>query len=93
MKKSHTSILLALFVIGNSNISFAGGHDAGYDWAARKGIDDPSDCYSAHGGGNINNSPSFSEGCLEYLNDEGLTDDSDELKSEDYAEDEDSEEE
>lgn len=34
------------------------GHKAGYDWAARKGIDDPDDC-----GGY---SQSFIEGCRAY---------------------------
>ncbi|MCK5588831.1 MAG: hypothetical protein KAI16_00785 [Candidatus Pacebacteria bacterium] len=35
-----------------------GGHEAGYDWAEEKGIDDPDDC-----GGNSN---SFIEGCMSY---------------------------
>ncbi len=34
------------------------GHEAGYEWAEEKGIDDPSDC-----GGNSN---SFIEGCQSY---------------------------
>ena len=37
-----------------------GGHNAGYEWAESKGIDDPSDC-----GGN---SQSFIEGCMSYAN-------------------------
>lgn len=53
------------------------GHDAGYEWAARNGIDDPSYCYSRNGG-YINNSPSFTEGCLDYLRDAGLIDENDE---------------
>lgn len=36
------------------------GHDAGYEWASDKGIDDPDDC-----GGN---SDSFIEGCQAYAN-------------------------
>ena len=36
------------------------GHEAGYEWAADKGISDPSDC-----GGN---SESFIEGCEAYAN-------------------------
>jgi len=35
-----------------------GGHEAGYEWAEEKGIDDPEDC-----GGN---SDSFIEGCQAY---------------------------
>lgn len=35
------------------------GHEAGYDWAERKGIDDVSDC-----GGNSN---SFIEGCESFV--------------------------
>lgn len=35
------------------------GHEAGYDWAERKGIDDAADC-----GGN---SQSFIEGCEAYV--------------------------
>ena len=37
-----------------------GGHNAGYEWAESKGIDDPSDC-----GGN---SQSLIEGCMSYAN-------------------------
>ncbi len=44
------------------------GHEAGYDWAEEKGIDDPSDC-----GGNSN---SFIEGCQSYAEEQqGLSDD------------------
>jgi len=39
------------------------GHQAGYDWAERKGVDDASDC-----GGN---SQSFIEGCEAYANEQG----------------------
>jgi len=35
------------------------GHQAGYDWAERNGIDDNDDCDS--------NSQSFTEGCLVYV--------------------------
>lgn len=38
------------------------GHKAGYDWAEKKGISDPSDC-----GGN---STSFIEGCEAYANEQ-----------------------
>lgn len=54
------------------------GHDAGYNWAWQKGIDDPDNCYS-RSGGYISNSPSFTKGCLEFLRDEGVTDDGDEI--------------
>lgn len=39
------------------------GHEAGYDWAAENGIDDPYDC-----GGN---SQSFIEGCMVYAEENG----------------------
>jgi hypothetical protein len=58
------------------------GHDAGYSWAAEKGIDDPDNCYSASGEA-INNSPSFTEGCLEYLQENGITNEDDEPIDED----------
>ena len=58
------------------------GHDAGYSWAAEKGIDDPVNCYSASGEA-INNSPSFTEGCLEYLQENGVTNEDDEPTDED----------
>jgi hypothetical protein len=43
---------------GNDCIGDCSGHEAGYDWAEEKGIDDPDDC-----GGNSN---SFIEGCESY---------------------------
>ncbi len=43
------------------------GHEAGYDWAEDKGIDDPGDC-----GGNSN---SFIEGCQAYAEEQqGISD-------------------
>jgi hypothetical protein len=68
-------------------------HDVGKDWAEKNDIKDPGDCYSQHPGqgedDDINNSPSFTEGCLEYLRDKGITDDSDEIKDEDVNDEED----
>lgn len=43
---------------GDDCIGDCSGHEAGYNWAEEKGIDDPSDC-----GGN---SSSFIEGCESY---------------------------
>jgi len=43
---------------GSSCTGDCSGHKAGYDWAEKKGITDPSDC-----GGN---SDSFVEGCKSY---------------------------
>ena len=75
MKKLVSAVVLAILV---PSFSVAGeGHDAGYRWAEQNGVDDPSYCYSSNGG-DINNSPSFTEGCLEYLRDEGITNDDDE---------------
>jgi len=52
--------LLALFIVMTHPLdAFAGeGHDAGRDWAEKKGIDDPDDCSG--------NSASFIAGCEEY---------------------------
>ena len=50
------------------------GYDAGYEWAEFNSIDDPARCYDMSGNV-INNSPSFTEGCLQYLHDRGITDD------------------
>lgn len=41
------------------------GHEAGYDWAAEQGINDPDDC-----GGK---SWSFEEGCRAYAEENGIT--------------------
>jgi hypothetical protein len=81
-------IFLLLF-LGFSQFTFSGeGHNAGKDWAERRGIDDPDDCRSRYpgrwGDDNINNSPSFTEGCLEYLRDEGITNDDDEIMNDDW---------
>ena len=40
------------------------GHDAGYRWAEENSIDDVSACDTA---GDTSNSPSFAEGCREYV--------------------------
>ena len=40
------------------------GHQAGYNWAEEKEIDDVDDCDAA---GNHSNSPSFAEGCRAYV--------------------------
>ena len=65
------------------------GHQAGYRWAASKGADDPSYCYS-RSGGYINNSRSFTEGCLDYLRDEAIIDEDDELIEENEDQEEES---
>lgn len=46
------------------------GHEAGYEWAEEKGIDDPEDC-----GGK---SESFEEGCKAYAGEEGDADEEEE---------------
>jgi hypothetical protein len=65
-----------------SNPSFAGdpctsdcsGHEAGYNWAEEKGIDDEDDCDAA---GDTSNSPSFAEGCRTYVRENASSDDTD----------------
>lgn len=81
-------ILVCAAVLGMilPSMSSAGeGYDAGYRWAERNGIDDPSYCYS-RSGGYVNNSASFTEGCLAYLQDEGITNEDDEPIDEDEGE-------
>lgn len=85
-------LLLTISILTLCPLSFAGeGHDAGSDWAEEKGIDDPNNCYSSQPGrwegDYINNSRSFTEGCLDYLRDEGITDKNDDLKDSDKADD------
>lgn len=46
--------------IGN-NVTDQSGYDAGYDWAESNGVTDELECY--------NESESFSEGCVDYLDD------------------------
>jgi hypothetical protein len=49
---------------GDPCTSDCSGHEAGYNWADEKGIDDESDCDTA---GDTSNSPSFAEGCRDYV--------------------------
>jgi hypothetical protein len=65
---------------GNPCSSDCGGHEAGYNWAEEHGIDDESDCDTA---GETSNSPSFAEGCRDYVM---------EYKADDDKSDEDSDE-
>ncbi len=88
MKRSILICLLICLHLSLLQIAIAGeGHNAGREWAEKNGIDNPDDCRSQYPGrwvgDNINNSPSFTEGCLEYLRDEGITNDDDEIKDED----------
>ena len=78
--------ILAVCIFGFCSNGYASdGHDAGYEWASDNGIDDPDECRSSQPGrwkdNNINNSEDFTEGCLQFLRDEEIIDDSDELKS------------
>jgi len=88
MKKVFLICLLSCLHLAFFQIVFAGeGQEAGRAWAESKGIDNPDDCRSANPGGwmgdNINNSESFTEGCLEYLRDKGITNDVDEIITKD----------
>ena len=62
------------------------GHDAGYEWAEFNSIDDPARCYDMSGNA-INSSPSFTEGCLQYLQDRGITNDTGEPRHHDDVDD------
>lgn len=63
------------------------GHKAGREWAEREGIYDPGDCRITYPGrwtdDNNDNSGSFTEGCLEFLREQGITNDEDETLAED----------
>src|SRR5471030_415262 len=50
------------------------GHEAGYEWAEAKGIDDEDDCEAA---GDHSNSPSLAEGCKAFVNAEADSNDED----------------
>ena len=69
-------LAIALLILPVGHAAAGEGHEAGYQWAAENNIEDPANCYD-EGGGPINNSESFTEGCLEYLQDNGLTNDDD----------------
>lgn len=88
MKKMFLVCLLSCLHLSLIQIAFAReGQEAGREWAEREGIDNPDDCRSEYPGKwadeNINNPPSFTEGCLEYLRDEGITNDDNEITPED----------
>ena len=75
--KRTSRAICGTLLIAFSVSTYAGeGHDAGYNWASENGIDDPDNC-SSRDGGSINNSPSFTEGCLQYLQDSDITNDDD----------------
>lgn len=86
-------LVIAACLVSNSTAHAGEGHEAGRRWAERRGIDDPDDCLSVNRGRwaneNINNSPSFTEGCMEHLRDEGITNDDDELAEDEIESDDD----
>jgi hypothetical protein len=59
---------------GDNCTSDCSGHEAGYNWAQDNGIDDETDCDTA---GDNSNSPSFAEGCRDYVRENASNDDSD----------------
>jgi hypothetical protein len=63
---------------GNDCTVDCSGHEAGYNWAEEKGIQDEDDCKAA---GEHSNSPSFAEGCKSYVNGDSISDDDDDQKS------------
>lgn len=86
-------VIVIVSILFLSSLALAGeGHDAGQEWAEQNGIDDPDNCHSAYpgrwDGDNINNSPSFTEGCLEHLRNEGITNDDDEIDDSDTSDEE-----
>jgi hypothetical protein len=57
----------------------ADGFTAGYEWAEYQSIDDPARCYEINGQA-INNSAAFTQGCLQYLQDQGIIDENDQRR-------------
>jgi len=56
-------------------------YDAGWTWADDNGIVDPSDCKNQstdQNGDNMNKSPSFTQGCMDYLRQQGINNNDDE---------------
>lgn len=53
---------------GVSSGDWGSGHQAGYDWAEQHDIDDEGACETA---GDSHNSPSFTEGCKAYVEEQG----------------------
>jgi len=50
-------------------------YDAGWTWADENGIVDPSDCQNQstdQTGDDANKSPSFTQGCMDYLRHQGI---------------------
>jgi hypothetical protein len=62
---SAQSVLVAQTFHGDSCTQDCSGHEAGYEWAERRGIDNIDDC-----GGN---SSSFIEGCQTYVEENATT--------------------
>ena len=86
MKAILGAVIAATIVFPAPSAEAGEGHDAGYNWAEKKGIDDPDSCYSRSGEA-INNSPSFTEGCLQFLQDSEITNQDDEPINEDDEDD------
>lgn len=72
--KNRLAPLLAL-LLGPLLASAGEGTDSGYAWAEAQDISDESGCYDPTGGP-LNNSQSFTNGCLDYVR--ALEEDADE---------------
>ena len=59
---------------GDPCTSDCSGHEAGYNWAEEHLIDDADDCDTA---GDNSNSPSFAEGCRDYVEENAPSKDDD----------------
>ena len=77
MKAGLSLIILTLAFAARARAE--SGYDAGYEWAEFNSVDDPARCYDMSGNP-INNSPTFTEGCLQYLRDHGTINDSGEAR-------------
>jgi hypothetical protein len=72
-----SKVLSALVIAGVNSlytpaVMAADDYDAGYEWAEYQSVDDPARCYEMDGR-NINDSAAFTAGCLQYLQDHGIT--------------------
>jgi len=63
-KPASSSVSASSATSYSGTASWGSGHQAGYEWAEEKGIDDEDACEEA---GDHSNSPSFAEGCKAYV--------------------------
>ena len=82
MKRMFFVCLFSLVSFGIVQIAVADeDYDAGWAWADENGIVDPSDCQNQstdQTGEDMDKSPSFTQGCMDYLRHQGINNNDDE---------------